>query len=264
MEPEPKTLYKYRSLSGDNFKFTHDIFMKNGLYFPHPDQLNDPFDCKLHPYLKDLTKEQMIKYFNACDPKKWKSKGMDLNKLIAIVKKKPLPYLREYFEATPPTSHQNVGVLSFSEKHKDILMWSHYADLHSGICIGFDYYELLFDFRGKPIPPEHVKYPDGNEDPKWNPFVDDDKSRIDKIYYTKAKHWDYEKEWRVILPEQGRSEQKINPNAIVSVYLGCQIEPGDRETVINWCLQRELKPKVYEMIKSKTSYSLKDDKEISY
>ncbi len=30
-----------------------------------------------------------------------------------------------------------------SEKHKNILMWGHYADSHRGICIGFDYSKLL-------------------------------------------------------------------------------------------------------------------------
>lgn len=193
-KPEPKILYKYRSLSGDNFKFTHDIFMKNGLYFPHPDQLNDPFDCKLTPYLKELTKEQLINYFNACDPQKWKSKGMDLNKLIKYIMEKPISYLRDSFEEKPPTSYQNVGVLSFSEKHKDILMWGHYADSHSGICIGFDYYKLLFNFGEIPILPENVKYPEDEEFPKWNPFVDDKVSQPNIVYLTKAKHWDYEQE----------------------------------------------------------------------
>jgi hypothetical protein len=251
MEPPPEILYKYRSLSGDAFKFTHDIFIKNELYFPHPDQINDPFDCKLHPYLKDLTKEQIIKYFNALDPK---PKGLDLNKL----KEHPSSYIEEHFKANPPKAQQNVGVLSFSEKYSDILMWGHYADSHKGICIGFDYHGLFFTFKG-PVPPEQVKYPNDNEYPKWNPFVDDVISQIDKMYFTKARPWHYEKEWRVILPEHGKSLQKIDPNAIVSVYLGCQIEPGDRETVINWCLQREQKPKMYEMIKDDTSYTLKEN-----
>ncbi len=265
MESEPKILYKYRSLSGDNFKFTHDIFMKNELYFPHPDQINDPFDCKVPPYLEELTKEQVIKYFKALDPKKWNSKGKDLNKQIQELSNTPLPDLREHFKANPPKSQQNVGVLSFSEKHKDILMWGHYADSHSGICIGFDYYKLLFTSRKIPYLPEHVKYPEDNKFPRWNPFTDDARSQIDKIYYTKARHWHYEKEWRVILPEQERTPQKINPNALVSVHLGCEIAKGDgyKEKVINWCLQREQKPKVYEMIKDDSSYSLKEN-EILY
>lgn len=261
MKSEPEILYKYRSLSGDNFKFTHDIFMKNELYFPHPDQINDPFDCKIPPCLEGLTKEKLLEHLENIDPKRVKDEGFDLEKSKKDVINTPLSVLQERLRRDLK-SHIEVGVLSFSEKYSDILMWGHYADSHKGICIGFDYYKLSFTFKG-PVPPEQVKYPNDNKYPKWNPFFDDVISQIDKIYFTKARHWHYEKEWRVILPEHGRSLQKINPNALVSVHLGCQIAKGNKEKVINWCLQREQKPKVYEMIKDDTSYSLKEN-EISY
>ena len=261
MEPEPKILYKYRSLSGDNFKFTNDIFMNNELYFPHPDQINDPFDCKIPPCIEGLTKKKLLEHFDASDLKRLESKGFDLTKYKEGIINTPLPKIVEALKQNTK-SQLEVGVLSFSEKYSDLLMWGHYADSHKGICIGFDYYELSFTFRGT-IVPEHVKYPEDNEYPKWNPFVDDAITQIDKIYFTKSKDWKYEKEWRVVFPEHGRTLQKINPNAIVSVYLGCQIVKDDKETVINWCLQREQKPKVYEMIKDDTSYALKEN-EISY
>ena len=261
MKPDPKILYKYRSLSGDDFKFTHDIFIKNELYFPHPDQINDPFDCKILPFLEGLTKEKLLEHLENIDPKRVKDKGFDLEKAKKGVINTPLPVLQERLRRDLK-SHREVGVLSFSEKYSDILMWGHYADSHKGICMGFDFKELSFTFKG-PVPPEQVKYPNDNEYPKWNPFVDDVISQIDKIYFTKARPWHYEKEWRVILPEHGRSLQKINPNALVSVHLGCQIAKGNKEKVINWCLQREQKPKVYEMIKDDTSYALKEN-EISY
>lgn len=35
------------------------------------------------------------------------------------------------------------GVLCFSRKWNDILMWSHYADNHRGICLGFDVTDVL-------------------------------------------------------------------------------------------------------------------------
>jgi len=261
MKPEPEILYKYRSLSGDKLKFTHDIFIKNELYFSHPDQINDPFDCKIIPCLEGLTKEKLLEHLENIDPERVKDKGFDLEKSKKGVKNTPLPVLQERLREDLK-SQREVGVLSFSEKYSDILMWGHYADSHKGICIGFDYHGLSFTFKG-PVPPEQVKYPNDNEYPKWNPFVDDVISQIDKIYFTKARPWHYEKEWRVILPEHGRTLQKINPNALVSVHLGCQIAKGDKEMVINWCLQREQKPKVYQMIKDDTSYSLKEN-EISY
>jgi hypothetical protein len=267
--PEPKILYKYKSLSGDNFKFTHDIFMKDRLYFPHPDQINDPFDCILPLNLENLTKDDVKKWIEKADPNEVKKRGYDfddwkhnlLRASITEIKND----LRQRFKRL-----REVGVLSFSKKYKDILMWGHYTVSHKGICIGFDRHELcstfgeieLFMFGD-------VEYPDNIKYPEWNPYAIDINIKenyeflIKITYFTKSTDWIYEKEWRVVLPKQGRSLQKINPNAIVSVYLGCQIDPNDRETVINWCLQREPKPKVYEMTKSKTSYSLEEN-EISY
>lgn len=40
----PKKLYKYRSLSGDCFKFTQSIFLRSEIYFPSRKELNDPFE----------------------------------------------------------------------------------------------------------------------------------------------------------------------------------------------------------------------------
>lgn len=262
MKPEPEILYKYRSLSGDNFKFTHDIFMKNELYFPHPDQINDPFDCKIPPCLDNLTKEDVMGYVEKIDPKKVEDRVGDFDEWKHGIQNASMQEIVKTLEQRLK-SHQEVGVLSFSEKYLDILMWGHYADSHEGICIGFNYYELSFTFRETPIVPDQVKYPESNEYPKWNPFEDDVITQNNKIYFTKSIDWKYEQEWRVVFPEQGRTLQKINPNALVSVYLGCQIADGDKETVINWCLQREQKPKVYQMIKDNTSYSLKEN-EISY
>ncbi len=270
MKSEPEILYKYRSFSGDNFKFTHDIFVKNELYFPHPDQINDPFDCKIPPYIESLTKEKLLRFFDAANPEYLKSKGYDLKKYREGIINTPLSEIKEKLKQEELKSQQEVGVLSFSEKYSDILMWGHYTDSHKGICIGFDYHKLSFTFREMPIVPEHVKYPENNEYPKWNPFDDNVMAQIDKvegliekIYFTKSIDWKYEQEWRVVFPEHGRTLQKINPNAIVSVHLGCQMIKGDKETVINWCLQREQKPKVYEMIKDNSSYTLKEN-EISY
>jgi hypothetical protein len=268
MKPPPKILYKYRPLSENDFKFTHDIFINNELYFPHPDQFNDPFDCKIPPNLKNVTKEQMLKYIENINPEKFAKKGIDLAKTKQAINNKPISELRAYFR-DKFKSYQNMGVLSLSELKPcdkknvglDILMWSHYTDSHKGICMGFDYNKLLFDFNGNPRLPDNVKYPRANEY-NWNPFTDDKKEICEKIFFTKALCWKYEQEWRVVLPEKPKTLQKFNPDALVSVHLGCQIKEN-KETVINWCLQRNLKPKIYETKVNESSYSLKEY-EIAY
>mgnify|MGYP003805798179 CR=1 FL=1 len=217
MEAEPKVLYKYRSLYDKNFEYTRCIFTQNTIYFAHPDDFNDPFDCKIPPV------ENSLRHFI--------------------------------------TRHQNFGVFSLSENYSNILMWGHYADSHKGICIGFDSEKLRFRFNyeGPCVSgPVQVRYPPDNEYPRWSFFDKVDDAHIETIYFTKAKLWKYEKEWRIILPEQERKLRKIKPKALVSVYLGCQIDKGHRETVIEWCLQRKPRPEIYQMEKHDTSFSLKE------
>lgn len=271
MNPVPKILYKYRSLSGDSFRFTHDIFMKNELYFPHPDQINDPFDCKIPPSFDNLTKKYLEKIVEGVDRRKIEAIVGNFDEWKQDFLATPISIIQERLKSSSFKSHQNVGVLSFSEEETNILMWGHYADSHKGICIGFDSSELSFTFKEMPLLPERVNYPEDNEYPKWNPIdiykkgssISMSEEMIDQIYFTKSLDWIYEKEWRIIFPESGNTSQSINPNAIVSVHLGCEITESHKETIIKWSLLRKRKPKVYQMNKDKTSYSLKPN-EIEY
>jgi Protein of unknown function (DUF2971) len=91
----------------------------------------------------------------------------------------------------------NFGMLCFSEDWKSPVLWSHYADGHKGICLGFE-------LRGEigVAGPLHVVY----EDEKLRALADDDFS-VDAIpehlqqllHVVKFKHWAYEKEIRVLV-----------------------------------------------------------------
>ena len=271
MSPVPKILYKYRSLSGDSFRFSHDIFMNNELYFPHPDQINDPFDCKIPPSFDNLTKKDIEKFVKRVDRRIIEAKVGNYDDWKRNFLATPISTIKERLKSSSFKSHQEIGVLSLSGNEANLLMWGHYADSHKGICIGFDSSELSFAFKEMPLLPERVNYPEDNEYPKWYPLdiynsgqrISMSEEMIDQIYFTKSLDWKYEKEWRIIFPENGSTSQKINSNAIVSVHLGCEIEESAKETIINWCLLRERKPKVYQMKKDKISYSLKPN-EIRY
>lgn len=45
--PTPQYLYKYRHLSLENECWIQELIEQRQLYFPSPDQINDPFDCKV-------------------------------------------------------------------------------------------------------------------------------------------------------------------------------------------------------------------------
>lgn len=98
------TLFRYRSLAGDGFRFAQEIFLRHRLFLPLHSQLNDPAEG-VYRIATPLEKRG----------DRWVAPD--------------LPLIRH--EGT-------VRILSFSEDAKHPLMWAHYADSHRGICLGFD------------------------------------------------------------------------------------------------------------------------------
>ena len=88
------------------------------------------------------------------------------------------------------------GVLCFSQRWDRILQWSHYADRHRGICLGFDVSNLQSKFG-------EVKY--GSQKLTFPPRLDQAFSW--QMLRTKYSGWSYEEEWRVFV-ELGEAKQK--------------------------------------------------------
>ncbi len=129
-----------------------------------------------------------------------------------------------------------MGIFSLTEHKDDILMWSHYADKHKGVCIEFwpisdsKLDDKLVDFYCSALP---VSYPDENDLPTINFYKDDAEELARKAVLTKARHWKYEGEWRILDRKGGPGKKHIPEGIISSVILGCRIERGDRRWVID-------------------------------
>jgi hypothetical protein len=101
--------------------------------------------------------------------------------------------LRQFKEA----QRTQLGMLCFSRHWENPVLWSHYADGHKGVCLGFDVAEDVLD---------EVTYVDdlltarlGDEDdPSCIP-----QDLQDFLFLTKFRHWAYENEVRrfVALPD---------------------------------------------------------------
>ena len=101
------------------------------IYFARPDRLNDPFDCRV-----DI-----------------------LNALENAISRSPYPLrgglerlrgMNRLFEKVK-TDLENFGICSFSFELKElgkvlnkVLLWSHYADNHRGICLIYCFPESYF------------------------------------------------------------------------------------------------------------------------
>jgi hypothetical protein len=98
----------------------------------------------------------------------------------------PDPRLRAGLRAWKKEMALTHGILCFSKTWDNPVLWSHYADRHRGIALGFD------------INPEMVKAVDYKK--RRPPFRGADESSIHTLLYTKHRDWHYEKELRVYLP----------------------------------------------------------------
>ena len=89
--------------------------------------------------------------------------------------------------------HQAKGLLCFSRKWDNPVLWSHYASKHRGMCLGFD---VADDFL------HNIKY---TRDRIPIQFVDGDPAKgldpgfVQDLLYTKFEHWAYEDEVRAYL-----------------------------------------------------------------
>ena len=122
-----------------------------------------------------------------------------------------------------------VGCLTTSPKNR--LMWSHYAECHRGFCIEYDFNEV----KDKILPFPIVYSSDRPQIP-WDLFFNSSAER--DVYLraqyaigllTKDKAWQYENEWRVLLPATNPPEL---PVPITGVYLGACIDPMNKEKIL--------------------------------
>ncbi|MBI3795077.1 MAG: DUF2971 domain-containing protein [Nitrospinae bacterium] len=91
------------------------------------------------------------------------------------------------------------GVMCFSKGWQNPLLWSHYADKHKGICLGFeisgDLKEIIY--RDSPIPYNEVKVLFDSRLYQKNPDNKAQNEKMMEVYRTKYVGWKYEDEARV-------------------------------------------------------------------
>ena len=105
--------------------------------------------------------------------------------------------MRRRVNETKRALAKSFGLVCFSKRWSNPVLWSHYAERHAGICLGFD------------IPSETLKeitYVVKRTTPKLLEIIDDanddDENAekvMQKLLYTKYHHWRYESEVRLFL-----------------------------------------------------------------
>jgi len=105
-------------------------------------------------------------------------------------------------------------VFCLSETHDNLLMWSHYAQNHTGAVIKL---LSLPEVDSPVIVAQPVRYTTQMPRLTFAALMDFDKARkeiIENITLTKSEVWAYEKEWRIIASLRKEQDTKLRNSAI--------------------------------------------------
>ncbi|MDB5440343.1 MAG: hypothetical protein JWM33_2770 [Caulobacteraceae bacterium] len=114
------------------------------------------------------------------------------------------------------------GVLSLSATWASVLMWSHYADEHRGICVEYDTTDQEHPTLG-PVNYRAARAVKASDLVGWKGRGDETaKKRVILTYfYAKSAEWKYEKEWRDVRDENGVRER---PFRITAIHFGLRCD----------------------------------------
>lgn len=247
----PNTLYKY-------YKYDQDLNVKRLLgevFFCSPNRFNDVFDAQ-HEIINNIenvdselnvtSKLEEIGYTNSYEIIE-KLKGAEKDKYKIEVRKKQI---------------ENVGIACFTNTPLSILMWAYYAE-NTGYCIEYDISEIRKNIenlvqeelrkkgksRTKRIKADAVSYKHTlpcaplffQKEMNDQPF---------SKYFCKAKCWEHENEYRIVLSLLPNTALKFD-KVVKSITFGYNINPQNVLRVLECIANLDLNIDVYFLKKMK-------------
>ena len=218
-------LYKYQRLTAHSLA----SLLNETVWLSSPTTFNDPFDCAI-----TLSREKLKESLDHAIAEISHINGIPREQIAnhdKLIDQDRTAY--EWLGNSLRTTMQKIGVLCLSATPYEILMWSHYADNHKGFCVEYDFAEgthlrkLAQPVRySKALPSLSLANLPSNAKDNF----------LDICIFTKAKQWEYEQEWRVIMHEGGRSFQA--PSSVTSVIFGTRM-PLEEKIMIHNALRHK-------------------------
>lgn len=225
----PKTLYKYRDWAIEK----HRVLIKNNsIWVPDSSDFNDPFDCNIpvnydHIRADRKKAEQWLKKILTAQGKSMSPELLDaeVQKRLSEAKHENEEFLKIYSKIILDTSRKNNGVFSLSPINDNLLLWSHYANSHTGFCVGFDSVKLFdsHEFSGG-----YVDYP--SDFPDVSP-IEETLSQYKKMVFSKSNHWNYEFEYRLTTLKKTNQLFKLNPEVFTEIIFGAKMSEKDKNEI---------------------------------
>lgn len=221
-------------------------------YFTSPAKFNDPFDCRPVHRLNgtdDEVKRYLIRLFAKFQPNQAPDERLaEIDALLADPSRDPRrPEGLQIFAALIGSlAIDQIGMLCLSGAPDVPLMWSHYADSHAGVCLGFDPEVSYFRIA------QPVRYT--RKRSVVDPSVQNNEQMLDASLYTKSLDWAYEEEWRIVLTS-GPGKYPL-PNALRSIIVGTAISPDHFKDILTWTKGLQTPVDIYRAVPSADSFEM--------
>jgi len=249
----PAKFFKYRSMDAASLPWVEKTVLHNEVYFAPALSFNDPFDLRPALVLDGTPQEHRQRYIASSikfEPQ------LSASEREAAADQAMTSMTPEHIDETAAliqalhseqltTRH---GVFCVSEKRDDILMWSHYADHHRGICLEFDGHGR-FMAHAQPVRYSEERVP-------INAYRDDSDTMLEKAMFTKSNHWAYESEWRLLSYQRGPGVVQFRPENLTGIVIGAMASAATVEKVLDWNKTRPEPIQVYRASINKKKFDL--------
>lgn len=234
--PKVNKLYKYRDFSSR----TLCMVANNELYFAVSQSFNDPFDCRARKEFEFKDDQDFIEKWTRLEASQQEISPEEAQKYVKeklVSEQSKAEYLEEKSKMFQKLVLQCFGVCSFSQVPDDILMWSHYSNGHKGMCLEFNRSDENMLKNASPI-----EYPVDDEFPYfeyWPENSDETLEDVVTVILTKSKHWEYEKEWRLIQRPSNYDEPyrghpvSYQDDMLSGIIFGSRMKNKEKTTIKN-------------------------------
>jgi len=231
----PKFVYKYRAAKIDknaepgtgSLGRLQRMIEHGEIYFGSSFEFNDPFDCRPVVIL-DCSDEEFVRSCVESARAKHGERGavlMDSHIRSKLGTPEDLRHPSNLIrlEAMMAERIAEDGVFCAAGRPDNILMWSHYAESFTGVCLEIDTAE--FEYL------EEVNY--CTERPVINllPSGDTVEVQVDKALFSKFIAWDYEEEWRAMYR---KGVSALSEHGITRLIFGQNCAPAVREILTTY------------------------------
>lgn len=256
LAPPPPALYKYRSLApGAARDNTRDIIVNNRLWFAQASSFNDPFDS--YPFFTlDSTPEQFEAYVrHVVDKANTDASDIERERAFDYLMNLTPEQVSDQLQLASGQHLQGLAVCCLSAVNDQVLMWSHYADSHAGVCLRFKTRPAVGD-----IPDMAYRVSYSADRPIVNRAIArEDYDGLFDAMLMKADFWAYEQEYRLFRHDilGGAGLESFAPDRLDGIIFGARCGADERAIVKRWVEERALEVEFLQAVPDARQYRVR-------